>query len=376
MERKVIGVFGVRNAGKSSLINAITGQAVSIVSETAGTTTDPVRKSMEIPGLGAVVLIDTPGADDIGNLGKMRAERAFRVLDEVDAAILVTASSEKLLDIESLLVSEFNKRNIKYIIVCNKSDLHGNAKIGLSVSALSGDGVDELIKRLPELTETKEKHIVKDFVNPGDTVVLVIPIDESAPKDRIILPQQQVLRELLDAHCTSVCCRDTDLKSTLERLGKNPDLVITDSQVFKRVDEVLDKNVPLTSFSILFANYKGDTDFFKSGISALKRIKNGDRILICEGCTHHRQCNDIGTVKIPNMIRKYTDASPEFEFTSGRDFPADLGGISLIVHCGACMLGSADMKSRIKKAKNAGVPMINYGMLIAEVNGILDRCLV
>lgn len=379
--RPHIAFFGRRNAGKSSVVNTVTNQRISVVSDTLGTTTDPVQKAMELLPLGPVVIIDTPGFDDEGALGELRVERTREVLRKTDIAVLVVDGTIGLTAADERLLDEFIRRKLPYLVIYNKADLlqsrpHLNER-ELLVSALTGEGIGALKERLATFvkSEEKEKCIVADLVNKGDTVVMVIPIDESAPKGRIILPQQQTLRELLDHHCTVICCQDTELKATLERLKNDPALVITDSQAFKRVAENTPAGVPMTSFSILFARFKGDLDGLIRGANALKQLSNGDRVLISEGCTHHRQCGDIGTVKLPDWIREYTGAEPEFTFTSGGTFPDDLSAYKVIVHCGGCMLNEKEMQHRQRDAASAGIPMVNYGIAIAAMNGILDRAL-
>ena len=376
-ERIHIGFFGMRNAGKSSLVNAVTGQELAVVSDVKGTTTDPVKKAMELLPLGPVVIIDTPGIDDEGELGELRIKKAKQTLAQTDIAILVVDSQVGLSDKDNELIAEFTKRNTPYIIAYNKSDLSTVSTDGnsISVSAKENININELKERIASLSKSakSEKHIVSDLINKGDTVVLVIPIDESAPKGRLILPQQQTIRDVLDSGCTAICCRDTELVQTLGSLSKKPSLVITDSQAFGRVSKHVPDDIPLTSFSILFARYKGDLARVVSGASMLSKIKDGDKILIAEGCTHHRQCNDIGTVKMPRWIEEFSCAKPEFSFTSGTEFPDNPDGYSLIVHCGGCMLNEKEMQSRIQRAVDNGVPIVNYGIAIAHMNGILRR---
>lgn len=380
--RPHIAFFGRRNAGKSSVVNAVTNQRVSVVSETLGTTTDPVKKAMELLPLGPVVIIDTPGFDDEGALGELRVERTREVLRKTDIAVLVVDGTVGLRQADEPLIDEFVSRRLPYLIAYNKSDLmrtkpHLNEH-ELLISALTGEGIGELKERLAVIIkdENREKKIVSDLINEGDTVVLVIPIDESAPKGRIILPQQQVLRELLDHHCTVLCCQDTELKATLDKLKTDPALVITDSQAFKRVAADTPADVPLTSFSILFARYKGNLDHLINGANMLKNLCDGDRVLISEGCTHHRQCGDIGTVKMPAWIQAYSGAKVDFDFTSGGTFPDDLSPYKVVVHCGGCMLNEKEMQHRQRAARDSGVPMVNYGIAIAAMNGILDRALL
>ncbi len=376
-ERVHIAFFGMRNAGKSSLVNAVTGQELSVVSDIKGTTTDPVRKAMELLPLGPVVIIDTPGIDDEGELGELRIRKAKQALSQTDIAVLVVDSQRGMSDKDTSLVEEFRSRNIPYIIAYNKSDLSDapESANAISVSAKDGTNINALKEKIASLSKNvkSEKRIVGDLLDEGDIVVLVIPIDESAPKGRLILPQQQTIRDILDSGCTAICCRDTELTQTLSSLAKKPKLVITDSQAFGRVSKDVPEDIPLTSFSILFARYKGELSELVKGAAALSSVKDGDKILIAEGCTHHRQCNDIGTVKMPDWIRKFSGADPEFSFTSGTEFPEDPEEYSVIVHCGGCMLNEKEMKSRIKRAADSGIPIVNYGIAIAQMNGILKR---
>ena len=380
-ERPHIAFFGRRNAGKSSVVNAVTNQRISVVSDTLGTTTDPVKKAMELLPLGPVVIIDTPGFDDEGALGELRVERTREVLRRTDIAVLIVDGTVGMTDADEALLAELKSRGLPYVIAFNKSDLLTDApdpgEHEIFISAVTGEGIGELKERLAHLVGSgkKEKLIVADLVEPGDFVVLVIPIDESAPKGRIILPQQQTLRELLDHHCSVVCCQDTELRQTLDGLSKKPALVITDSQAFGRVSKDTPEDIPMTSFSILFARYKGSLDALIRGVDALKSLKSGDRVLISEGCTHHRQCGDIGTVKLPAWIRRCTGADIEYDFTSGAGFPDDLSPYRVIIHCGGCMLNEKEMQYRQKAAKDAGVPMVNYGIAIATMNGILERAM-
>ena len=379
--RPHIAFFGRRNAGKSSVVNTVTNQRISVVSDTLGTTTDPVQKAMELLPLGPVVIIDTPGFDDEGALGELRVERTREVLRKTDIAVLVVDGTVGLSEADEKLIDEFVRRGLPYLIAVNKIDLMEHPvkedKHTACISALTGEGIGELKERLATLirSQEKEKFLVADLVEEGDTVVLVIPIDESAPKGRIILPQQQTLRELLDHHCSVICCQDTELKATLGRLKNDPALVITDSQAFKKVAENTPADIPMTSFSILFARFKGDLDGLIRGANALKNLQDGDKVLISEGCTHHRQCGDIGTVKLPGWIRNYAGAEPDFTFTSGGTFPDDLSAYKVIVHCGGCMLNEKEMQHRQRAALSAGIPMVNYGVAIAAMNGILDRAL-
>ena len=380
-ERVHIGFFGLRNAGKSSVGNAVTGQELSVVSDVKGTTTDPVQKAMEILPLGPVVVIDTPGIDDEGALGEKRVEKTYTILNKTHIAVLVVDALKGKQQADNELISVFEKKSIPYIVVYNKSDLLSAIPTPkdneIYVSALKNENINELKEKMASLlkSDTKEKYIVSDLLSEGDTVVLVIPIDESAPKGRLILPQQMTIRDVLQKNCTVVACQVNELKSTLDNLVKKPRLVITDSQAFGAVSKIVPENLLLTSFSILMARYKGDLGALVDGAVKLNSIKDGDKILISEGCTHHRQCNDIGTVKIPGWIRNYTKCEPEFVFTSGGEFPKDLSGLSLIVHCGGCMLNDKEMNYRLSSAKEQGVPIVNYGVAIAQMHGILKRSL-
>lgn len=380
-ERIHIGFFGLRNAGKSSLVNAVTGQSLSVVSDVKGTTTDPVKKAMELLPLGPVVIIDTPGIDDEGTLGEKRVEKTNEILSKIHIAILVTDVSVDLTAKEKELIELFKKRDIPYIVAYNKSDI-SQKEINLKeneilVSALRGENINLLKEKIGQFAKTvsSPRYIVYDKLNEGDTVIMVTPIDESAPKGRIILPQQLTLREILDRNCTAIVCQPEQLKGTVELLKNKPKLVITDSQVFGKVAEILPLDLLLTSFSILMARYKGDLDVLVDGANKLSKIKDEDKILISEGCTHHRQCNDIGTVKMPQWIRNFTKSEPEFSFTSGGEFPDDLSEFSLIVHCGGCMLNEKEMKYRLTCAKEQDVPIVNYGVAIAQMHGILKRSL-
>ena len=375
-ERIQIGFFGLRNAGKSSLVNRITNQEVSLVSEVKGTTTDPVRKSMEILPLGPVTLIDTPGFDDEGILGEQRVRRTGEVLAVCDVAILVTENST-LNETEKELCKLIENRDIPYLIVRSKADLgSGNASEQMiTVSSEDGTGIEELKEQIGQLMKGREKQLrfVADLIRPGDTVILVIPIDSSAPKGRLILPQQEAIRDILDAGAVSVVTGVEELPKTIDSLKEPPALVITDSQAFGRVMKLVPEEIPLTSFSILMARYKGFLTQAVEGAAALDSLPEHGRILISEGCTHHRQCEDIGTVKLPNWIRKYTGRTPEFIFTSGHGFPEDLSGIHMVIHCGACMLNDREVQNRMLRAAEAGVPFTNYGTVIAKMNGILER---
>lgn len=378
-ERVHIAFFGLRNVGKSSLVNAVTGQELSVVSDVKGTTTDPVKKAMELLPLGPVVIIDTAGIDDEGELGSLRIQKSKEVLDITDIAVLVTEADRELTEPEKELAYTFKTKKLPFIIVLNKADFAPYRKEKdneILVSAKEGTNILKLKEKLAGLIPDKsEKYILKDLVNKGDTVILVMPIDESAPKGRIILPQQEVLRELLEIGCITLCVQDGELKESLSKLKSPPSLVITDSQVFKKVSEIVPDDIRLTSFSILFARYRGGLAKMLEGADMLSKLKDGDRVLISEGCTHHRQCEDIGTVKLPRWIKEYSGASPQFEFTSGGSYPDDLTPYRLIVHCGGCMLNEAAMKSRIGEAVSAGIPIVNYGMAIAEMTGILKRAM-
>lgn len=379
-ERVHIGFFGMRNAGKSSVVNAVTGQSLAVVSDVKGTTTDPVRKAMELLPMGPVVIIDTPGIDDEGELGALRVNKTKEILAKTDVAILVVDSVRGITDADSDLIKKFKEKSIPYIIAYNKSDVSGvdaSSDNEISVSAVTGEGIKELKEKIGVLAKIKAvpKYIVGDLLPTGSLVVLVTPIDESAPKGRLILPQQMTLRELLDFRHRVMVCQTEELVDTLLSLAKKPDFVITDSQIFGKVSRILPEDVKLTSFSILMARYKGDLATLVDGAIALKNITDGDKILISEGCTHHRQCNDIGTVKIPGWIRNFTGKKPEFSFTSGGEFPDDLSDVKAVVHCGGCMLNEREMKNRIEKAVESATPIVNYGVAIAYMNGILKRSL-
>ncbi len=379
-QRCHIAFFGCTNSGKSTLVNAIANQDVSLVSDIKGTTTDPVKKTMEILPLGAVVLFDTAGIDDKSELGKLRIEKTLRILDKTDVAILVVDITTGLTGYDSDLIEKFKKKNTPYIIVYNKSDLLNNVvddEEKITVSAKTGKNIDKLKETIADfaLKNKKEKYILKDLVNQNDIVVLVIPIDESAPKGRLILPQQNVLRELLDCNCRIICTQETELQDTLNMLNQKPKMVITDSQVFEKIKDIVPNEIYLTSFSILFARYKGILEVLVQGAYKISKLKDNDTILISEGCTHHRQCNDIGTVKFPRWLKDFTKKELNFEFTSGDEFKSDLKKYSLIIHCGGCMLNPQEMISRIKKAQEQNIDIVNYGMAIAYMNGILDRAL-
>lgn len=375
-ERVHIGFFGMRNAGKSSLVNAVTGQSLSVVSDVKGTTTDPVQKAMELLPLGPVVIIDTPGIDDEGELGELRVKKARQVLAKTDIAVLVADASKELSELDRQLISYFEEAKIPYIIAYNKCDVakKETKENEICVSALTGENVNEFKEKIAALAPKEEpKYIVADLLTKGDVVVLVTPIDESAPKGRLILPQQNTIREIIDHGCIAVVCQPEELTRTLDSLKSEPRLVITDSQVFGKVSKLLPKEIPLTSFSILFARYKGELEELVKGAALLSKLKKGDKILISEGCTHHRQCNDIGTVKMPGWIKSFCGEEIEFDFTSGGEFPEKLSDYALIVHCGGCMLNEKEMKRRIAAAKAADVPIVNYGIAIAHIHGILKQ---
>lgn len=381
-ERIHIGIFGKQNAGKSSLINAITGQRAALVSEKKGTTTDPVYKAMELLPLGPILLMDTPGLDDQGELGELRTARSREVLEKADLALLVIDGAKGGDSLEQQLAKELKKRQTPFLTVYNKCDLRPDADLSgepdaLWVSALTGQGIGELKERMAEMIPARDlrKRLVGDLLAPHDTVILVVPVDKSAPRGRLILPQQQAIRDILEAGAVSVVVKDTEFKETLKLFKKKPEMVITDSQVFERVNKETPEDILLTSFSILFARYKGSLLQLVQGVRTLEELQDGDRILIAEGCTHHRQCEDIGTVKLPRWIREYTGRKPEFEFVSGNEFPRDLDRYRLIVHCGGCMLPEREMQYRLKTAAEKGIPVTNYGILIACIKGILKRSL-
>ena len=388
-ERVHIGLFGKRNAGKSSVINAVTNQDIAIVSAVRGTTTDPVYKSMELLPLGPVMLIDTPGLDDKGELGALRVQKGLDVLRKTDIALLIVDGTAGMSPEDERMEEELKKRGLPYLVVFNKWDLVQEKSAGeensgaepederhIRVSARTGEGIQELKERLARMVPAgKEKRLVGDLLEPQDLVVLVVPIDKAAPKGRLILPQQQTIRDVLESGAVSVVVREKELKETLKKLGTKPKLVITDSQVFGLVDRDTPEDILLTSFSILFARYKGNLAQAVRGAGALESLRDGDKILISEGCTHHRQCDHIGTVKLPRWIENYTGKKPEFVFTSGTGFERNLKEYHMIVHCGGCMLNEQEMQYRLKMAENQGVPMANYGILIAYMKGILERSL-
>lgn len=386
-ERIHIGIFGRRNAGKSSLLNAISAQPSAIVSDMPGTTTDPVKRVMEILPLGPVVMIDTPGLDDTGALGKLRVEQAEKVLGQVDIALVVLDKKRAPEGVEQELLATLENKKVPFICVYNKADLWENTMIGqgdntlgareISVSAKTGFHIYELKELLAAMLPEakKETPLISDLITAGDMVVLVTPIDSAAPKGRLILPQQMVLREVLDCHCLALTVQDTELAGALEALSVKPSLVVTDSQVFGKVMKLVPEDVPLTSFSILLARKKGNLKALVEGAYQLDRLSDGDRLLVCEGCTHHRQCDDIGTVKLPAWIKKHSGKNLEFEFTSGGGFPADLSSYALIVHCGGCTLNDKEIATRQQQARAQDIPMTNYGTAIAHMNGILKRSL-
>ena len=387
-ERVHIGFFGRRNAGKSSVLNAVTGQDLAVVSDVKGTTTDPVQKSMELLPLGPVVVIDTPGIDDEGELGALRVKKSYQVLNKSDAAVLVVDASLGLCEEDFAFIEHIQKKQIPYAVAFNKSDLAPSASLAkdlqylkehqidfVSVSTADLSGIDTLKEKIATLAKTEDTklRIVADLIHPSDFVVLVVPIDKAAPKGRLILPQQQTIRDILEADATAIVVKEYELRDTLAHLGKKPRLVITDSQVFAKVSADTPADIMLTSFSILFARYKGNLPALIKGVTALEQIEDVDKILVSEGCTHHRQCDDIGSVKLPRWIRQYTGKEPEFVFSSGTEFPADLSPYKMIVHCGGCMLNEREMKYRLACAKDQNIPMTNYGILIAYIQGILKR---
>ena len=389
-ERVHISFFGKRNAGKSSIINAVTGQDLAIVSSVRGTTTDPVYKTMELLPLGPVMIIDTPGIDDEGELGALRVRKSYQVLNKTDIAILVVDSTTGKGEEELALIHRFHKKGIPYLVVYNKIDLLSGEEIKdlamsvrpgeVLVSAADGMNIQELKEKITTLKpeDTHKYPLIQDLIEPLDLVILVVPIDKAAPKGRLILPQQQTIRDILERGALSLVVQDTELKSTLDHFlsqGVCPKLVVTDSQAFARVSKDVPENITLTSFSILFSRYKGELETQLEGVAALSSIQDDDRILIAEGCTHHRQCGDIGTCKIPDWIRNYTGKKPVFEFTSGTEFPDDVSSYKMVVHCGGCMLNEREMKYRIACCHDQGVPITNYGLLIAQVTGILKRSL-
>lgn len=379
-DRLHIAFFGKRNAGKSSVVNAVTAQNLAIVSDVLGTTTDPVCKTMEILPLGPVVIIDTPGIDDEGELGALRVKKSYQVLNKTDIAILVIDASAGKSNKDNTLIKRFKEKNIPYIIAYNKSDIASFQSDGeneISVSAKTGENIYQLKELIAKQAKGLEntKHIISDMLTTDDIVVLVVPVDSAAPKGRLILPQQQTIRDILDAHAIAVTTQDTQLKSTLDALAKKPKMVITDSQAFKNVSKDTPSDIILTSFSILFAQYKGCLELAVAGVNAIENLKDDDTVLISEGCTHHRQCDDIGTVKLPRRLKNYTGKNLNFEFSSGTEFPENLKKYKMIIHCGGCMLNEREMKYRIKCAEDENIPITNYGIAIAYMNGILKRSL-
>lgn len=374
-----IGFFGRRNAGKSSVVNAVTDQEIAVVSDVKGTTTDPVYKAMELLPIGPVVIIDTPGFDDEGALGELRIKKTKQVLNKTDAAVLVVDASEGMKECDRELVELFKKKEIPYIIVYNKHDLvsetHDCSENEIYVSAAQKTGIFELKEKISRMVKTDDmtKRLLGDLINPGDFVVLVTPIDESAPKGRMILPQQQAIRDVLESDATAVVVKEFQLEKTLKELGKKPTLVVTDSQVFNMVSKIVPRDIPLTSFSILMARFKGFLEQAVKGLRAVDELKDGDTVLIAEGCTHHRQCNDIGTVKIPRWLYDYTGKNINIKTCSGTEFSEELSQYSLIIHCGGCMLNEREVRYRAKCAADAGVPFTNYGTFIAFTQGILER---
>lgn len=379
-ERLHIGFFGLRNAGKSSVVNAVTGQDLSLVSDVKGTTTDPVKKAMELLPLGPVVIIDTPGIDDEGTLGEMRVKKTKQVLNYIDIAVLVVDSTLGLQDFDREMLSLFAKKNIPYVVAYNKSDLFAENVIlddnTILVSAKNGTNINELKEKIAHAVkvQNEKKQVVGDLLNKGDIVVLVTPIDSAAPKGRLILPQQMTIRDILDVGAIPVVTRETELEVTLNALKEKPRMVITDSQAFGFVSKIVG-DIPLTSFSILMARYKGSLESAVKGAEKMNNLNDGDTILISEGCTHHRQCGDIGTQKLPKWLKEYSRKELNFKFTSGKDFPEDLSGISLVIHCGGCMLTEREMQYRRRFCQENNVPITNYGTAIAQINGILEKSL-
>lgn len=380
-ERLHIGFFGLRNAGKSSVVNAVTNQELSLVSDVLGTTTDPVKKAMELLPLGPVVIIDTPGLDDEGTLGEMRVQRAKEVLSTTDIAVLVIDAKKGKSELDNELIAIFKERKLPYVVAYNKADLLSETPIlfdnEIYLSAKTGENIKELKELIGKLSKSakESKPIVSDLINKNDIIVLVIPIDEAAPKGRLILPQQMVMRDILDHHAMCICTQVSELKATLGSLSQKPKLVITDSQAFSEVAKIVPDDITLTSFSILMARYKGDLKALIEGASVLSKLNDGDKVLIAEGCTHHRQCNDIGTVKMPKWIENFSEVKPQYTFTSGGTFPDDLSNFKLIVHCGGCMLNEKEMKRRMQSSNTQSVPIVNYGVAIAHMHSILKRSL-
>lgn len=379
-ERLHIGFFGLRNAGKSSVVNAVTGQEMSLVSDVKGTTTDPVKKAMELLPLGPVVIVDTPGIDDEGTLGEMRVKKTKQVLNYIDIAVLVVDSTVGLQDFDREILALFDKKKIPFVVAYNKSDLFCENVIlddnTILVSAKNGTNINELKNKIAQAVkvQNENKRVVGDLLKTGDIVVLVTPIDSAAPKGRLILPQQMTIRDILDSGAIPVVTRETELKTTLESLKEKPRMVITDSQAFGFVSKIVG-DIPLTSFSILMARYKGSLESAIKGAEKMKKLNDGDTILISEGCTHHRQCGDIGTQKLPKWLREYSGKELNFKFTSGKDFPEDLSGVSLVIHCGGCMLTEREIQYRRRFCEENNVPITNYGTAIAQINGILEKSL-
>lgn len=398
-DRVHIGFFGKRNAGKSSVINAVTGQSLSIVSEVKGTTTDPVYKAMELLPLGPVMMIDTPGLDDEGALGNLRIQKGYQVLNKTDIAVLVADATAGMTEEDHEIVKRFRQKNIPFLVVYNKLDLANQTSEGheagarvlpsgheddgipagnvLWISSETGENIHELKELIAkQVPQGQSKYpIVADLLAPGDFAVLVVPIDSAAPKGRLILPQQQTIRDVLEAGAAAMVVRETELADTLKDIGKKPRIVITDSQAFAKVSAETPEDIPLTSFSILFARHKGNLELAVKGVTAIEGLKDGDTVLISEGCTHHRQCDDIGTRKLPRWIEQYTGKKLNFKFTSGTEFPEDFTGFDMVVHCGGCMLNEREMKYRLQCAEDQGIPITNYGILISYLNGILGRCI-
>lgn len=377
-ERIQIAFFGKRNAGKSSAVNAVTSQQLSVVSDVKGTTTDPVYKAMELLPLGAVMIVDTAGLDDSGELGNLRVEKSLQVLEKTDIAILVIDGTQGKSELDENLIQEFRKRKLPYIIAYNKADLNKpeiKSTSEICISAKTGENIHELKELIAKQVcpQTNAKPLISDLIQKNDMIILVIPIDKSAPKGRLILPQQQIIRAALEEGAIPVCCQPEELPEVLKKIS--PRMVITDSQAFGKVSKIVPEEIPLTSFSILFARYKGDLELVVRGASALDTLKTGDKVLISEGCTHHRQCNDIGTVKLPKWIAEHAGCQPEFSWTSGTEFPKDLQEYALVVHCGACMLPPKAVQFRQSTATEQGIPMTNYGTAIAHCHGILKRSL-
>lgn len=373
-----IGFFGRRNVGKSSVVNAFTNQNLAVVSSVKGTTTDPVYKAMELLPMGPVMIIDTPGIDDIGELGSLRVEKTKQVLHKIDVAVLVVDSTQGLTHYDNELISLFKEKNIPFVVAYNKSDLNEVTDLKeneISVSALDNTGINSLREMVANLTsnKTSERKIIGDLLAPGDIVLLVIPIDSAAPKGRLILPQQQVIRDVLDSGAVAVVCKEDEIQQTLNNLNKKPRVVVTDSQAFEKADKSTPKDIYLTSFSILMARFKGFLETAVKGANAISKLKDGDRVLIAEGCTHHRQCEDIGSVKIPKWLGEYTNKDVEISLVSGTEYPEDLSPYSLVIHCGGCMLNTREMQYRMAHTIEQGVPFTNYGTTIAYLHGILER---